>query len=171
MTFRNKWLSFALLLLLGGLPMLQGCGVYSFTGATVDDRLSTFTVVQLTNQASLVVPTLAQSLSERLRQKMLQQTSLKYLQVGGDVQFSGAITRYDVVPQAVTSGSQTALNRLTITLTIQYVNKVDPQKNYEQSFTQFEDFAGNLSEVQSALIQRMSDRLVDIIFNKTFSDW
>lgn len=150
---------------------VTGCGVYSFTGAAVDSRLQTFSVVQFQNQASLVVPTLAQSFSERLRDKMLQQTSLKSVQRDGDAQFSGAITQYYIAPQALAAGSQTTLNRLTMTVNIQYTNKADPTKNYEQSFTQFEDFSGNLAQVETELVRNISDRMVDVIFNRTFSDW
>jgi hypothetical protein len=171
MTSKNSTIGF-LIVLVGCLSFsIQGCGVYSFTGAAVDSRLQTFSVTQFQNQASLVVPTLAQSFSERLRDKMLQQTSLKSVQRDGDAQFSGAITQYSIAPQAVSAGSQTALNRLTLTVVIQYSNKADPTKNYEQTFSQFEDFSGNLAQVEAELIRNISDRIVDLVFNRTFSDW
>ena len=60
-----------------------GCGIYSFTGASIDPNVKTFTVHPFVNQAPIVVATLANSMTEALRFKFVTSTNLKHAQLIG----------------------------------------------------------------------------------------
>jgi len=146
--------------------------VYSFTGASIDPAIHTYTVFQFTNNAPLVIPTLAQVVSERMRDKMNTQTSLKGKQGDGDVQFNGTIVGYSVAPAAVNGNSQTTLNRLTITVRIKFENRINPKQNFEEVFAQYQDFGNQpLSAVQDELNRQITQRIVDAAFNRAFVNW
>src|SRR5215471_1868209 len=99
--------------LIGGCLMC-GCGVYSFTGASIDPSVKTFTVHFITNQAQLVIPSLSQQLTDALKNRFITNTNLSLQQSDGDLEFSGTITNYQVTPVAAQANEVAALNRLTI---------------------------------------------------------
>jgi len=165
-TINPNYIAFVLLLI------CTSCGVYSLSGASIDARLKTYTVSQFSNNAPLVLPSLGQQFTEKLRDKMNSQTSLKNSQTNADVQFEGTITNYSVSPASIGTGSTTQLNRLTVSVRVKFVNRVDDKKNFEETFTQYQDF-GNLplSQVQDELNRQIGQRLIDAIFNRAFVNW
>ena len=146
---------------------------YSFTGASIPVQARTLSVDYFTNQAPLVVPTLSQTLTDALRDRFTSQTSLEIINRGGDLAVEGEITGYSTQPVAIQGNEQAALNRLTITVRVRFVNKFDEKQNFEQNFSRFEDypFNANLNSVQDGLIQQIVDALVDDIFNKAVVNW
>lgn len=151
-----------------------GCKMsVSFTGADVDENIKTVTIEIFENQAPLTNPNFTRIITEALRDKFISQTKLKLISEGGDVNFRGGITNYATSPVAV-SGSETAsLTRLTITVAVEYSNKLDDTKNFNQSFTRFADFNStqNLNQVEDALMTEISTQLVQDIFNRAFLNW
>lgn len=153
---------------------LQGCRMsYSFTGASIPIQARTLSVEYFPNQAPLVEPSLSQILTDALRDRFASQTSLEITNRGGDLSIEGAITGYATQPVAIQGNEQAALNRLTISVKVKFVNKFDEKQNFEQTFSRFEDypFSANLSAVQAGLIQQIVDALVDDIFNKAVVNW
>jgi len=151
----------------------SGCGIYSFGGGRLDDRLKTVTIETFDNNAAIVVPTLAQDFSEKLKDKFISQSKLQLLPYDGDMQFSGAITTYNVSPVAIQQGDLAASNRLTIGVKVKYACIPIPEKSWEKTFSQFADFSStqNLSDVEAELIVDIVERLTTDIFNKTLGDW
>ena len=49
---------------------------YSFTGANISPQVKTYSVYYFPNRARLINPTLSQSFTEALREKLQRQTSL-----------------------------------------------------------------------------------------------
>lgn len=151
-----------------------GCKMtVSLTGADIDENIKTATIEIFENQAPLTNPNFSRIMTEALRDKFIRQTKLKLINEGGDVNFRGTITGYSTVAVAV-SGTETAsLTRLSITVSIEYSNKQDEAKNFNQSFTRFADFNStqNLSQVEDALMTEISTQLVQDIFNRAFLNW
>jgi hypothetical protein len=146
--------------------------VYSFTGAAIEGR--TINVHFIENNARTVVPSLSATLTEKLRQRILSQSSLS--QVNNDMtdyDVSGAIIGYDVTVASVTGKETSLLNRLTITVSITFKNKLNEKANFIQSFSRFADFSSdqNIQNVEVKLISEISDQLADDIFNKAFVNW
>lgn len=145
----------------------------SFTGADIDESIKTVTVEIFENQAPLTNPNFPRIVTEELREKFIRQTKLKLISEGGDVNFRGAVTNYSTTPVAV-SGTETAsLTRLTIGIAVEYSNRLDEAKNFNQTFTRFADFNAtqNLNQVEDALMAEISTQLVQDVFNRAFLNW
>jgi hypothetical protein len=153
--------------------LISGCGVYSFTGASVPPEAKSVSILMFPNRADLVQPTLSQSFTEALRDKFSSQTNLSLVPRNGDLHFEGEITGYSTEPVAITGDQQAALIRLKITVNVRYVNKFNPKDNFETAFTRYEDYSSsqNLASVELDLIAKINDALVDEIFNKSVVNW
>jgi len=164
----------ALLFLICFFSLFTACKInYSLSGASIPPEAKTISVKYFENTASLAPPTLSQTFSEALRDKIISQTRLTLVKSNGDLTFEGKITNYAVTPQGIQSSDQAALNRLTITVNVKYTCSFDEKKNYEKEFSRFADYSSSLalSAVETQLISQIDDQLVQDIFNKTFNDW
>jgi len=154
--------------------ILSGCTVnYSFTGASIPAEVKTINIKYFPNNASLIVPTLSQELTDALRDKFTSETNLKIVNDGGDLLLEGSITGYKTSPVAVQSNDQAALNRLTITVDVTYTNTFDENMSFETTFSRYDDYSSsaNLTEVQEGLIEEIGRMLVEDIFNKAVINW
>lgn len=150
----------------------HGCGIYSFSGASIPAEAKTVSVDYFPNHAQLVNPMLSNNLTNALRDAMTNQTTLDMVESGGDLAFEGEITDYRTNPVAIT-GQTAAMNRLTITLKVRFSNRIDDSKDFEQSFSRYEDYPSNqdLNSVQESLTATIIDQLVEDIFNKALVNW
>ncbi len=145
----------------------------SLTGADVDENIKTATIEIFENQAALTNPNFPRIVTEGLREKFIRQTKLKLVTEGGDVNFRGAITGYSTAPVAISGAETASLTRLTISVSVEYSNKLDESKNFNQTFSRFADFNStqNLNQVEDALMTEISEQLVQDIFNRAFLNW
>ena len=146
---------------------------YSFTGASIAPNVKTFSVAYFPNRARLVNPNLSQSFTDGLQEKLIRQTSLNQITEGGDLEFSGQISEYDVRPMNIQQGDLAALNRLTITVKVKYVNNKEHAPDWEKTFTGYEDFESSqsLSNVEDNLVTEIVKKLTDDIFNASIANW
>ncbi|MBL7904736.1 MAG: LptE family protein [Bacteroidales bacterium] len=160
-------------ILMGLAMILPGCGVYTFTGASVPAEAKTISIAVFPNKADLVQPTLSQSFTETLREKFSSQTSLILTPRNGDLHLEGEITGYSTEPVAITGDQQAALIRLKITVNVRFTSKFSPKDDFETSFTRYEDYSSslNLASVELDLISKINEALVDDIFNKSVVNW
>lgn len=170
---KNKARVFSLVMVM---LLLQGCGVkvnYSFGGATIDPAVKTISISYFQNRASLVQPTLSQDITDALIDKCKAQTNLKMVSSGGDVSFEGYITNYTSTPFTATSTEQSAMNRFTISVKVKFINTVNPDLNFEQSFSRYQDYSSNLdlSSVEEELSEEIVKLIIEDIFNKAFVNW
>ena len=119
----------------------QGCGIYSFSGASIPAEAKTVSVDYFPNHAQLVNPL--------------------------------EITDYKTMPVAITSGQTAAMNRLTITVRVRFSNRIDDTKDFEQTFSRYEDYPSDqdLNAVQESLTTTIVEQLVEDIFNKALVNW
>lgn len=150
----------------------QGCGIYSFSGASIPADAKTVSVDYFPNHAQLVNPLLSDNLTTALRDAMNSQTTLDMVETGGDLAFEGEITDYKTMPVAIT-GQTAAMNRLTITVKVRFSNRLDDTKDFEQTFSRYEDYPSNqdLISVQESLTATIVEQLVEDIFNKALVNW
>lgn len=156
------------------LILFSSCKIhYSFTGGSVPPEAKTVSVQYFQNNASLAPPTLSQSFTEALREKLSSQTRLSLVNKGGDLVFEGSISGYTTGPIAIQSSDQAALNRLTITVSVKYSCMFDEKKNFEQSFTRYADYTSdqNISSIEDQLTREINEQLVQDIFNKALNNW
>ncbi|MEM6317786.1 MAG: LPS assembly lipoprotein LptE, partial [Bacteroidota bacterium] len=148
---------------------------YSFKTAGIPPGMETFYVAEFDNTSSNVVPTLATDFAQKLLEKVRAEGKLTFTEYDPHVDFSGAITGFNVSSVAPEEGQTTAFNRLDIRVNITFKNNIDPdpEKGWTQSFGFFEDYPSdvNLLDVQEDLIESITDQIVEDVFNKAFSDW
>lgn len=164
------------LLFLFGLFINLGCNPsfgYSFKGISIPANVKTFYVETFENQVAEAVPTLPRDFTEKLKDKIRRESNLQYDDVNPDIEFSGAITRFQVTAEAPKADEEIGFNKLTIAVNINFVNNKDENAAWKQQFS-FDDFFEpdqNLLDVQDQLIENITDELVDRIFNKAFTNW
>jgi len=161
------------LLLLGFILFtFSGCHVYSFSGATIEGK--TINIHQLENRARNVVPSLSATLTDKVRRRILSQTGLKPVNNDeADYDITGQITTYEVTVTAAQGVQVATKNRLTISVQIDFKNRLNEKADFSQTFTRFSDFNASqmLQSVESALIEDIGNQLADDIFNKAFVNW
>ena len=151
---------------------MSGCKVYKFTDASVDPNLKSIRIQGLLNTAPYVNPQVNQNLTERLRQKIVNQTRLS--QTNSDqahLDVSGAVTDYSLSTTGI-SDKREVTNRLTVTVHIIVNNQLKNSKEEFDVSRSFE-FAANLSlqQAENQLLDEMVRSLTDDIFNRMFSNW
>jgi hypothetical protein len=165
-------LPFIIVVVTIGVWMVQGCS-YSFTGASISPSVKSISVSYLPNNALLVQPTLSRKLTEAIRDKFTNQSSLTLIGSNGDLNIEGEITGYTTEPLAITGEQQAALQRLKVTVNIRFTNKQDETQNFETSFSRFQDYNSKqrLADVEESLIEIINDELAQDIFNKAVVNW
>jgi hypothetical protein len=175
LTIRNNAVfSIKLLVLMLAIPVVfTGCGIYSFTGASISPSVKTVSVKYFPNNASLVQPTLSRKLTETIRDKFTSQSNLSLVNNNGDLSLEGEITGYSTEPVAITGNQQSALQRLKITINVRFTNKQDPKQDFETSFSRYEDYDAKqrLSDVEDSLIDLINEALAQDVFNKALVNW
>ncbi len=152
---------------------MWGCGVYSFTGASIPPQANTFSVDFFPNNAPIVQPTLSQVFTDALKDKFSRQTNLRLTNGVGDLHFEGSITGYSVQPQAIGADDRAAQNRLTITVSVTFVNEFEPENDFEQRFSRFYDYDSreSLASIEPTAIDLIVEALVEDIFNRAVVNW
>jgi hypothetical protein len=152
----------------------SGCRFYSFTGGQYSGA-KTFSVDYIKPQTALATPAYAQRLTESLKDLLLSQSPLKFVEAEGDLQYGGVITGYSIAPQAIGAGTNetAALNRLSITVKITYINTIEPELNFEKTFMRFADYDStqDLFAVEEELWRNINEQLTIEIFNNSVGNW
>ena len=163
------------IVLMAGMVLMpqSACKVsYSFTGASISPDVKTIAIPFMTNSSSYVIPTLSRTITDALRDYFTSQTSLQVVDRNGDLELTGTITGYTVTPVAIQGNETAAMNRLTITVSMKFVNKKNPKQNYDQQFSRYQDYpVADLNTVQDRLNAVITDQLVQDIFNKSVVNW
>jgi hypothetical protein len=152
--------------------VFAGCGVYSFSGASVEGKTIRFGVLE--NHARNVVPTLSPTLTDKIRNRILSQTGLApQNSADADYELSGRITAYELTVSGVQNTQEASQNRLTISVEIVFKNNINEKAGFTQTFSRFADFPASqsLQAVETRLIDNIGTQLADDIFNKAFVNW
>ena len=159
--------------MLAALCSLVFSGCYTFKGFSIDPELETFYVEQFENKAFNAPPNINQTFTETLKIKVSRESRLVINELNPDIKFDGTITRYQVSAVSPEPGEVTALQRLDITVDVEYYNMRDLEDTWRQSFTFFADFSPgqNLLDVQDELIAIIFEQIQEDIFNKAFANW
>ena len=85
----------------------------------------------------------------------------------------GAITGYEITPVAAQGNEKAALNRLTITVDVEFTNSKNDKQSWHNSFQRFADFSSstNISTIETQLIDNINQQLTEDIFNKAVVNW
>ena len=150
-----------------------GCGIYSFSGTSIRPDVHTITIEPVENRAMKVNPSLASTLFEQMCDKYKKLTKLEQVEEEGDLNVKATNESYQVSAAAVTANEVAALNRLTVTVKVKYVNEKHPEENLEKSFAAYEDYdsTNSLDAVEAQLCDTIVEKLIEDIFNATVANW
>jgi len=148
----------------------------TFTGVSIDPNVESFSVENFYNDAPDGPADLGIRFTESMREYFQRNTPLNQITGAGDLQFAGSITGYNVTPVAAGAGEfqGAQLQRLTITVSVDYINLYDEESSFDRrSFSFFQDFDANqtLAQVEDQLITEIFDQVIFDIFNATVADW
>ncbi|MBZ9628188.1 LPS assembly lipoprotein LptE [Psychroflexus sp. CAK57W] len=152
---------------------LQSCGYYSFTGADTGNA-ETFQVNYFQNNAQLVEPGIDRDFTLRLQDLIQNQTKLGLANNNADLIYEGEITRYYIAPMTSTADSRAAQNRLTIAVNVRYYNTLDPEKDFEQTFSFYYDYPANsllTGALREEAIEEIFLRITQDVFNASLTNW
>ena len=81
--------------------LLQGCGLYTFSGTSLPPAAHTCSL-QFQSHVALGPPALGEEFQEKLGQELTQRTRLKLVEAAGDLQLEGTIQQFAYTPNAPT---------------------------------------------------------------------
>ena len=153
--------------------LVSACGIYSFTGTSIQADVKTITIPYVEYKALRVNPSLSNELTEALQDKFRKLTRLEQVDMDGDLELVCEVTGYDVKATAVTADEKAAQNRLTVTVKVEFTNRKYPEDDVSKSFSAYEDFDATMSldAVEGTLCETIIDKLVEDIFNATVAQW
>lgn len=154
--------------------IVHSCGIYSFTGTSIQPDVKTVTINYFEYVAPKVNPSLSNLITEQLKDKFLRLTKLEQVDIDGDLEIAGAVSGYDVKASAITANEQAAQNRLTVSVKVSFVNRKYPEDDFEnKSFSAYADFDANesLDAVEATLCEEIVEQLCEDIFNSTVANW
>ena len=151
---------------------LQGCGIYSFTGADIGNA-KTFQVNFFQNNADLVEPGIDRTFTFQLQDLIQNQTSLSLVNSSGDLIYEGEITQYSITPMTSTAKLTAAQNRLTMNVNLRYFNTKNEEDDFESQFSFFYDFPAEIQlyDIQGSAHDEIFERITQDIFNATLAKW
>ena len=162
------------LLLSAAALSLSGCGIYSFTGTSIQNDVNTIHIEYFEYKAQKVNPTLSNDLTEELRTRFRRMTRLQEVEQDADLEITGEVTGYNISAAAITADEVAARNRLSVTVRVNFTNRKYPEDDFDgKTFTSYADFDSNLdlSAVESTLCSEIIEKLIEDIFNATVAQW
>lgn len=153
--------------------LVHSCGIYSFSGTSIQPDVKTVTIDYFEYKALKVNPSLSNDMTEALKDKFRKMTRLEQVDMDGDLEIAGTVTGYDVRATAVTANEVAAQNRLTVTVEIVFTNRKYPEDDFKKSFSSYSDYDStqSIDAVESSLCEEIIEKLCEDIFNATVANW
>ena len=171
----KKHLLAKVILLLGCTVLMNGCGFvkYSFSGTSSDPDVHTVTINYFGYKALKVNPTLANQLTEAMKDKFKKMTKLEEVEMDGDLEIEADVTGYEVRAASVTANEVAAQNRLTVSVKLKFTNRKHPEEDLEKSFSAYSDYdsTNSLDAVEASLCEEIVEKLVEDMFNACVAQW
>jgi hypothetical protein len=160
----------ALLALLLATP---GCWYYSLTGATIPAHITTIAVPLVVDRSVGAPAGLDQRLTELLIDRFAGRTRLTLVsdENAADAVLYAEISRYATQPVAVTGGEVAALNRVTISVDIRYMDRVEDRERLARAFSQNDTYNATDLALAVTTADRVLSQIADDVFTAATSDW
>lgn len=157
----------------------SGCGVYSFTGASISPNVKTISIQNFFNNATLGPSNMSVLFTEKIKDYYQQNTSLSLIENNGDLQLEGYISDYTIAPVSATSSGNndqadfSTVSRITISVFASYVNTQDDEFDFERKFSFFVDApqSEDISANEEQYVEEIFDQIILDIFNASVANW
>lgn len=155
------------------LVLLQSCGIYSFSGTSIQPDVKTITIDYFEYKALTVNPKLSAQITEEMKEKFRKLTKLEQVDEDGDLELYGEVTGYAVSTAGVSANEEAAMNRLTVSVKVKFTNRKYPEDDFDKSFSAYADFDSSqlLDAVQDSLCEEIVTKLVEDIFTASVAQW
>ncbi|MFT5616933.1 MAG: hypothetical protein ACI85I_000149 [Arenicella sp.] len=162
-----------------GAIYLQSCAgvAMNFTGGRLPpDKYQNITIQNFFNDSPEGPANLGINFTERMKEYYQRNTPLKLVPESQQLDLGGSIVGYAVSPVAPGGGDvnqQAQLQRLTITVKVDYTDYVTETSTFTKNFSFFKDFGADqtLIAVEAEFIEEIFDQIVFDIFNATYANW
>ena len=100
-------------------------------------------------------------------------TRLEQVDLDGDLELTGTVIGYDVRATAITADEVAAQNRLTVSVKLDFMNRLYPEDDFSKNFSAYADYdsTNSLDAVEATLCEEIIDKLIEDIFNATVANW
>ena len=154
--------------------ILPGCGYYSFSGASIPAHLTSIAIPLAEDNSLSPLTVLDEELTELLIDRFVRQTRLVLAaeEEEADIVLTSLISRYTNAPTAVSGQEKAQFNRVTITISARYHNRVDDDV-LERTFSNFDDYdplEGGLEAEENAALAAL-ENIADDLFTAATSNW
>jgi len=153
------------------------CKVYSFKDVSIPPEVKTIRIGFIENRARYIDPQLSPQLTDKLKQKISNQTKLIQVQTdNADYDVQAYVSAFDVTTAGV-SNQNASINRLTVTVHLALKNRLSEQKlgtpDFETDITRNFDFPATqiTTDAMATLMPQIVQQLTDDMFNRLFSNW
>jgi len=150
------------------------CGIYSFSGTSIQPDVNTITINYFEYKALKVNPSLSNDLTEAVKKQFRKMTKLEQVEVDGDLEITGEVVGYDVSATAITANEMATKNRLTVTVKVDFSDRKHPDEDFSgKTFSAYAEYdsTSSLDAVESSLCVEIIDKIVEDIFNATVAQW
>ncbi|MBK8554939.1 MAG: hypothetical protein IPL65_03810 [Lewinellaceae bacterium] len=148
---------------------------YSFKGIAIDPSVHTYAVRNFESLALNAPPNLSVDFTERLKDKIRTETRLTLNNDTPDIEFTGKVVDYRVIPVAPKPGEIISLNRLEIVMSVGLTNNLSEKDSWtsDRRFSFFAEFPNDvdLLTIQDSKINEINNQLLEDIFNAAFNNW
>ncbi|MBR3284006.1 MAG: LptE family protein [Alloprevotella sp.] len=156
------------------LALNVSCSIsYKFTGTSINyDLIKSIQLDKIANRAPYGWAPMEAMFNNKLQDLYANQTRLRIVRRGGDMQISGEITGYDQYNKAISADGFSSQVQLKLTVNIRFSNQKMNQ-HWERQFSATSQYNSTqqLSAVQERLVKEMIDDITEQIFNATVADW
>ena len=148
-------------------------GCYSFKGISIPADVKTFYVQKVKLTDFKAPPDTPELFMDQFRQKVRSQSSLTWNDTDPHIEFDCTITGFNVSNEGNRSGNEVSLNKLTITISVNYINNNNEDDNWKKNFSFGIPFdpSQDLQEVQDGYIEDIFDQIAENVFNDAFTNW
>lgn len=153
--------------------LLQGCGIYSFTGGDTGTAES-FQVNFFQNNAPIIEPGIERTFTLELQDLIQNQTNLELTNSNGDLIYEGEITNFSIAPMSATADQTASQNRLTIAINVRFINNTKEEDDFERRFSFYYDYPASQQLIGGTLdsaIAVIYERITQDIFNASLAKW
>ncbi len=159
------------------LLLISGCAYYSFTGATIPSHLTTIAIPLVEDATISTITSMDEDMTTLLVDRFVGQTrlSLQPDESVADVVLRARIERYMNQPASVGGQERATLNRVTISVAAEYVDRTKDETLFTRSFSSFEEYdptdpdRGLAGEEDAA--RAILEQIADDIFTAATSNW
>jgi len=172
---------FSMVLMSAAILLLTGCGVKINYGMTGSNTLATnISIAEFYNNTDLGQANIGQVFTNQLKNYIIQNSNLSVVAEEGQLQMEGEITGFTLTPIAPTATQNpqdlntASSTRLTITVSVTYVNTLDEAMSFKNKpFSFYRDFPNdqNFTDVEEQYTRQIFERIVNDIFNATIANW